>query len=344
LQLTFLIPVMQLVLFGFIDLTVHDVATVIVDQDRSTESRLLVDELRASKTFQIVEETTSPERAREDIRKGSARVGVVIPPDFHARRIGREPAQVLVLIDGSDSTVSAQALASVNGLIAHENLARLEDVGPSLAAQPIVLFNPEGRSANYIIPGMIAVLLLMIGVMLSAGSIVREKEQGTFEQLLVTPIRPSGLVLGKLAPYIIVGLVETAAVLALMRFVFAVPIHGSLVFLFAMVLLYLFACLCLGLLISARAATQLSSLQAAQSLFLPATYLSGYIFPFEGLPFFLKVVSVVFPTTHMIRIMRGIVLRDASPVDLWPSVVALLAASAVMLLVASRSVRRMARG
>jgi ABC-2 type transport system permease protein len=314
-----------------------------VDQDRSVDSRTLIDELRASRTFRISSLATSPERARAEIREGKARVGVVIPPSFHARRIKNEGAQILVLIDGSDSAVSAQALASVNGLIAHDNLARLEDVAQPIAAQPVVLFNPEGRSANYIIPGMIAILLLMIGVMLSSGSIVREKERGTFEQLLVTPIHPTGLILGKLGPYVLVGMVETMLVLFLMRFVFGVPIHGSLVFLFAIVVLYLMACLCMGILISARAETQLASLQAAQSLFLPATYLSGYIFPFEGLPMFLKVVSVLFPTTHMIRIMRGIVLRGASPLDLWPSIAALVAACTVMVLLASRSIRRVAR-
>ena len=342
-RLVFFIPLMQLTLFGFIDETVHDVPTVVVDQDRSVESRLFIDGMRASKTFQVVSMTTSPEEARAEIRNGSARVGVVIPPKFHDRRVRRDEAQVLVLIDGSDSTVSAQALASINGLVAEKNAAQVENVGPSLAAQPVILFNPEGRTANYIIPGLVAVLLMMVGVVLSAGAIVREKEKGTFEQLLVTPIHPVGLVLGKLAPYLAFGLAETAIVLTAMRYGFKVPIRGSLIFLFVMATIYLMPLLSIGLLISTRAQTQMASQQMAQSLFLPAIFLSGYIFPFEGLPFFLKAIGSLFPTTYMIRIMRGIILRDANLFDMWPNVVVLLAMSVVMVGLAAKSIRKVAQ-
>jgi ABC-2 type transport system permease protein len=343
LRLALMIPVLQLLLFGFIDTTVRDVPTVVVDQDRTSDSRLFQEQMRASRTFQIVSRTTSPELARTEIREGRARVGVVIPPRFHDRSLRREPAQVLVLIDGSDSTVSSQALASINGLIAQDQLGGARAVASTVEAQPVILFNPEGRTANFIIPGLIAVLLMMVGVILSANSIVREREHGTFEQLLVTPIDPVGLVLGKLAPYLIFGLVETTLVLAIMRFGFSVPIHGSLVFLYAMVLVYLLALLPIGLLISTRARTQAESQQLAQSLFLPGIMLSGYIFPFEGLPFFLKAIGLVFPTTHMIRLMRAIVLRDASPLDVWGEVAILLATSAVTIGLASRSVRKVAR-
>ncbi len=342
LRLVLMLPAMQMLLFGFIDETVHDVPTVVVDQDRSTDSRLFMEQMRASKTFRIVTLTTSPEEARAEIREGMARVGVVIPPKFHDRALRKQPAQVLVLIDGSDSTVSSQALASVNGIISQDQLAGVENVGSSIAAQPVILFNPEGRTANYIIPGLIAILLLMVGVMLSGGSIVREREKGTFEQLLVTPIDPIGLVLGKLGPYLVFGLVETTIVLALMRFAFDVPIHGSLVFLYAMAFVYLLALLPVGMLISTKAKTQQESQQLAQALFLPGMMLSGYIFPFEGLPWFLKAVGAIFPTTHMIRIMRAIVLRDASPLDMWPEVAILLCTGAITVLLAAKSIRKVA--
>src|SRR5580700_569821 len=230
------IPVFQLVLFGFIDQTVSNLPTVVVDQDATRYSRELLDKLRATHTFKIARVTSDPHAAREDITAGRARVGVVIPPDFHDKRARGEQAKLLVLIDGSDGNVSAQALASVNGVAADENLHTVQErlkVGvtapeDALSVQPIILFNPEGRTANYIIPGLIAVLLMMVGVVLSAGAIVREREQGTFEQLLVTPINPIGLVMGKLMPYLVFGLIETALVLLLMRFAFAVPIRGSL--------------------------------------------------------------------------------------------------------------------
>ena len=345
LRLALFLPVMQLVLFGFIDQTVHDLPTAVVDQDRSVESRLFQDRLEATRTFKIVDVTTDPARARQEIRSGRVRIGIIIPRDFRDARIRRPQAQVLVLIDGSDSTASAQALASVNGLVASTNAARLETIsaGPgALAAQPILLFNPEGRTPNYIIPGLVAVLLQLVGIVLSAGAIVRERERGTFEQLLVTPINPLGLMLGKLFPYLVLSLVEMTMVLAAMRFGFAVPIRGSLVLLYAVALFYLAALLSLGLLISTRAQTQMEAQQMGQLLFLPGIFLSGYIFPFDGLPLVLRAIGLLFPVTHMIAIMRGVVLRDAGAIDLWPHVLALLAMSLVLVWLGSRSVRKVA--
>ena len=217
---TVMMPVMQMLLFGFIDQTVHDVPTVVVDQDRSVQSRELMDELRATKTFDIQHITTSTDVARGAIIRGNASVGVVIPPDYNNRRSRNQPAKILVLIDGSDSTVSAGALAAINGIVATDNLEVLtHDArgGMPLSAQPIILFNPEGRTANYIIPGLVAILMQMIAIFLASGSVVRERERGTMEQLMVTPVDPLGLMLGKVAPYLFLGLGETALILAIMR-------------------------------------------------------------------------------------------------------------------------------
>jgi ABC-2 type transport system permease protein len=338
-----LVVIMQLVLLGFIDETVHDVATIVVDQDRSVDSRNFVDEMIATKTFKITKVISDPAEARAAIRAGTARVGVVIPPKFHDKKLRNQSPQVLVLIDGSDSTVSAQALASINGLVAQENLARAgaNAVG-GVAAQPIILFNPEGRTSNYLIPGLVAVLLMMAGVLLSANAIVKEKEQGTFEQLLVTPIDPLGLVLGKVVPYLFFALLEGALVLAIMRFAFHVPIRGSLLFLLMAALIYLFALLSLGLLISTRAQTQMASQQMVQATFLPSIFLSGYIFPLEGFPKVLQAIGHLFPVTYMIAIMRGVVLRDANLIDMWPNVAVLLFMSVVLVFLASRSIHKVA--
>jgi ABC-2 type transport system permease protein len=246
--LAFGIPLFQLILFGFIDQTVHNVATVVVDQDRSTDSRELLDRLRATGTFKVVDVTANPHDARSLIVSGRARIGIVIPPDYHDKRTRRQDAKILVLIDGSDSTVSAQALASVNGLVASMNIEEIRKgirAPDPVAAQPIILFNPDGRTANYIIPGLVAVLVQIVAIVLAAVSIVREREKGTLEQLLVTPINPLGLMLGKLGPYLVVGLGEMALILFCMRFGFGVPIRGNLVFLFGMALIYLFALLAL---------------------------------------------------------------------------------------------------
>ncbi|MFO0549618.1 MAG: ABC transporter permease [Polyangiaceae bacterium] len=343
------IPIFQLVLFGFIDQTVTNVPTVVVDQDESAESRELMDRLRATHTFKISTVTADPREARTAIAAGRAKVGIVIPPDFHDRRSRRSGAKILVLIDGSDSNVSAQALGAINGVAADTNLTALSETVAAtgagapqqpLSVQPIILFNPDGRTANFIIPGLVAILLQIVAIVLTAVSIVRERETGTLEQLLVTPIDPLGLMLGKLAPYLIVGLGEMAMILTAMRYGFDVPIRGSLVFLFAMALIYLFALLSMGLFISTRAKTQAQAQQMAQFFLLPSIFLSGYIFPAAGLPFVLKWIGRVMPATHMIEIMRGVVLRDAGPLELLPNVLALIVISVLMVGLSVRNFKK----
>ena len=341
--LFFTLPIMQLTLFGFLDQNVHDLPTVVVDQDQSRDSRELMDEMRATKTFEIARVTNDPEEGRAMIARGTVRVGVVIPPDFHDKRARHQNAQFLVLIDGSDSTVSAQALAAINGLVAQANLDAVQATGahPVVSAQPIVLFNPEGRTANYIIPGLVAILLQIAALMLASIAIVREREQGTMEQLLVTPINAMGLVLGKLAPYLIIGLVEMAMILLVMRWGFGVPINGSILFLFVTAVVYLFALLALGLLISMRAQTSMQAMQSAQMLLLPSIFLSGYIFPVAGLPRVLYWIGRGLPATHMIDVMRGAVLRAAGPFDMLPSLLALAALSVILITLSVRRVRKL---
>ncbi len=337
--LAVMLPLMQLTMYGFIDQTVHDVPTVVVDQDRSVQSRELMDELRATKTFAIKIITNDPLIARTEIIAGRAGVGIVIPPDYHDKRARAESAKILVLIDGSDSIVSSGALAAANGVIANQNLELVSRAAP-LAAQPIILFNPEGRTANFLIPGLVAVILQMISVMLAAGSIVREREQGTMEQLLVTPVDPVGLMLGKVVPYLFVSLADTALILVVMRFAFGVPIRGSLVFLFGIMVIYLAALLALGLYISTTAKTQQEAQQKVQMLFLPSIFLSGYLFPLNGMPVILQVIGQVLPTTHMVAIMRGIVLRNAGPLELVPHVLSLVAFAVIMIWLSVRKVSK----
>ena len=339
----FMLPVIQLSLFGFLDQNVRDLPTVIVDQDNTRESRELMDQLRATNSFEVTEITNSPEQARALIARGVVRVGVMIPPDFHDKRARRENAQFLVLIDGSDSNVSAQALASINGMAAAQNLevARQAGAKPVLSAQPIVLFNPGGRTANYIIPGLVAILLQLAAMVLASIAIVREREPGPMEQLLVSPIDPIGLVLGKLAPYLVIGIVEMGLILLIMRWGFGVPINGSLLFLFATAVMYLFALLALGLTISMRAGTQMQAMQMSQMLLLPSIFLSGYIFPVAGLPKVLYAIGRALPATHMIDVMRGAVLRSAGPWEMLPSLLALAAISTVLVTISVRGVRRL---
>lgn len=180
----------------------------------------------------------------------------------------------------------------------------------------------------------------MISVMLAAGSIVREREQGTMEQLLVTPVNPVGLMLGKVVPYLFVSLADTALILVVMRFAFGVPIRGSLVFLFGIMVIYLAALLALGLYISTTAKTQQEAQQKVQMLFLPSIFLSGYLFPLNGMPVILQVIGQVLPTTHMVAIMRGIVLRNAGPLELVPHVLSLVAFAVIMIWLSVRKVSK----
>lgn len=337
------IPVFQLVLFGFLDTNVKHLPTVVVDQDQSRWSRELIDQLRATGTFKVTRVTANPAHARNDIIAGRVRVGVIIPPDFHDKRASGVGAQILVFIDGSDSSVSSQAQAALSGLALETSLRAVAvrtGGKPALMAQPIVLFNPEGRTPNFIIPGLVAILLQIVAMVLAAMAIVRERERGTLEQLLVTPIHPLGLMLGKLGPYLVLGVIEMAMTLVIMRFGFGVPIRGSLLFLFAMATVYLFALLSMGLFISTRAGSQAQAQQMAQMLLLPSIFLSGYIFPTAGLPAALYYIGRVLPATHMIAIMRGVVLRDAGPLELLPNVLALIAISAALVWLSVRRFRK----
>jgi ABC-2 type transport system permease protein len=342
LRFALIVPIFQLLLFGSLDQSVRHVPTVVVDQDRTSASRAIIDKLEATGTFDVTHLSTNPHDARADLAGGRARVGIVIPPDFHLDRARDEGAQILVLIDGSDSTVSAQALAAANGLIAQANVEIIGGVGkaPPISAQPIILYNPDGRTANYIIPGLIAILMQLSAIALAATAIVRERERGTLDQLLVSPLDPLALILGKLVPYLVFGLGQMSFVLFLMRFAFQVPIRGSLVFLFGIAIVYLFCLLSFALFVSARARTQSEAFQVSQFFLLPSIFLSGYIFPFSGLPRILQMIGLLLPATHMITVLRGVVLRGATVEELLPSVLTLVGMSVVLVFLSTRSFRK----
>ncbi|MEO8191059.1 MAG: ABC transporter permease [Acidobacteriota bacterium] len=344
LRFTLLLPAFQLVMFGLIDTNVKHVRTVVLDFSRTEESRTLVRDFTNTSFFDIVEYVPSRAAMRERIVAGQASVGLEIPPEYARRRLNREPADVLVLIDGSDSSISGQALAAANGMTLSESLQEL--LGRANArdlpvrAHPLFLFNPDSRSANLLIPGLVAVLLTFSGTLLAAYAIVRERERGTLEQLMVTPASPIGVILGKLLPYLVLGFIQLVFILLLMTLVFRVPIHGSVPLLFALSLVYLFALLSLGLLISSRAKTQMEATQLAQMFLLPSIMLSGYIFPLSSLPGPLRYVSRILPATHFIAIARGIIIRGATFADLWRSVAALAVIAVVLVAGSTRAFRK----
>jgi drug efflux transport system permease protein len=341
LQFALLVPVFQLVLFGLIDTNVKHVRTVVFDQSRTQESRQLLLDFVNTSYFDIVEEAPSRAAMREAIVAGRASSGVEIPPDYARRRLNGESADVLVLIDGSDSGLSSQALAAANGVAFARSVTELAERAHAkdlpIRVHPLLLFNPDSRSANLLIPGLVAVLLTFSGTLLAAFGIVRERERGTLEQLMVTPASPIAVVLGKLLPYLVLAFAQLLLVLALMTTVFRVPIHGSVLLLLALSVIYLFALLAMGLMVSSRAKTQMEAIQLAQMLLLPSIMLSGYIFPLASLPAPLRVLAHVLPATHFIAISRGIIIRGAVFADLWRSVAALLVIAAVLVLGSTRA-------
>jgi ABC-2 type transport system permease protein len=244
-----------------------------------------------------------------------------------------------VLIDGSDSSVAGQAINVTTAIGLDESLRRvLTDRSSPLAVEmrPKLLFNPDSRSPNFFLPGLTAILLLNVTTFLTAFAIVREKERGTLEQLFVTPVKPFGLLLGKLLPYFFVGFFELCLILSAMRFIFSVPIHGSVILLAFLSMPYIFVSLSLGILISSKAQNQGQAMQLAFLTILPSIFFSGYIFPRETMPWFFHTLSYFVPATYFIDITRGIILRGASFQHLWTDAAALFVMGTLLLIVAAR--------
>ncbi len=328
--LMLVIPMVQLLMFGYaIDTTVHDISTVVYDLDQRKESRELVDSFVSTGYFKIIHHVFSDAELNELIVSGKVKIGIKIPPDYSENVLARRKASVLVLIDGSDSSVASQAVAAATSVGLVKSVRQL--VGDSVAGgrdlpidvRPKMMFNPDSRSANFMVPGLVAIILQIVTTLLTALSIVRERERGTLEQLLVTPIKPFGLMLGKLVPYCVIGFIEACSVLLVMHFVFNVPINGSILQLLVLVVVFLFSALGIGLLISIRAANQFQAIQLSYFIILPSVLLSGFMFPRESMPLIMNWVGYLIPVTYFIHIMRGIVIRGAGIMDLWQDVAAL---------------------
>jgi ABC-2 type transport system permease protein len=273
LRFALLTPAFQLVLFGLIDMNVKHVRTVVYDQSRTAESRQIVNDFVNTSYFDVVADCALSRRAARVHRRGTRVRGPRDPARLRAPAPERQPADFLVLIDGSDSTISSQALAAANGVALSRSISELaEKAGAKdlpIRTHPLLLFNPDSRTANLLIPGLVAILLTFSGTILAAFAIVRERERGTLEQLMVTPASPIAVMLGKLLPYLVLAFIQLLFVLFLMVVVFRVPIHGSLPLLLALATIYIFALLSLGLLVSSRARTQMEAIQGAQAFLLP---------------------------------------------------------------------------
>lgn len=316
----FAIPIVELLLFGYaIDTDVKHVPTVVFDLNRGAESRQLLKEFENTRYFKIVKEVDSDRELHATIVSGQAKVGIKIGADYSAALVNGRQAQVQVIIDGSESTTALQALNSSQQLGFLKSL-EIEKISPAdfkIDVRPRLLFNPNLRSANFFVPGLIGIILQLVTVFLTAFAIVRERERGTLEQLLVTPVSKGGLIVGKLLPYTVIGFAQTVLVLLVMMFLFQVPVSGSITLLLCLSFLFLIPALGIGILISTFAKNQGEALQLSLLSMLPSFLLSGFVFPRDSMPLVIYLLSLLIPATYFLEILRGIILRGAGIAALW---------------------------
>jgi ribosome-dependent ATPase len=329
----FAVPVLQITIFGYaIDTEIENIPTVVYDLDGRSQARELREAFRNTQTFDLVDRVIDEEAFRRAITSGRAKVGIRIPPNYSDRLLRGEQAQIQVLIDGSDSQVATTALqaTSLLGMVLSTQQARqLAERLPQVPARDVVgrpalpvemrprlLFNPDLESSHFFVPGLVGIILQLVTLFLTSFAIVREREHGTLEQLFVTPVGKSGLMLGKVAPYAALGFLETLVVLTVMVFIFGVPIHGSLPLLLSLSLLFLVCGLGLGLFVSTVSQTQLQAIQFAFLIMLPSVLLSGFVFPRSQMPTPIYLLTFAIPVTYFIEILRGVVLRGADFLDL----------------------------
>lgn len=326
-RFVFAIPLIELLIFGYaIDMDVKDVSTVIFDLDQRRESRELIKEFESTRYFRVTSHVRSDQELERAIVSGRAKVGIKIPPDYSRELVNGRQARVQVLIDGSDSTVATRVLNASQTLGFMKSLKR-EGFTTELIAidvRPRLLFNPNLESANFFVPGVIGVILQVVTLFLTAFSIIRERERGTLEQLLVTPVSKGGLMLGKLLPYYAIGFIQTVLVLLVMVFLFRVPIHGSIPLLLFLCGIFLFSALGMGILISTLARTQNEAMQVSVLFMLPSVLLSGFVFPRESMPYAIYLLTFLIPATYYIEILRGIILRGAGWFALWDEALVLM--------------------
>ncbi len=313
----FLIPVMQLFLLGYAANTnVEHLQTAALDMDRSPRSRAILDAYQASNYFDITYYPENQTELAELIDRGKARAGIIIPPGLgQDLEAGRRP-EIAFIVDGSDPTIANTSFASAQSVgqaVSVDLIKELMNVDPEnqpgLDVRPRVWYNPDMRSANFLVPGVVGMILQMLSMMMTAMAIVREREQGTIEQLIVTPIRSVELILGKVTPYALIVFINVIGVLAIATLWFKVPIHGSVSLLLLLTAYAMISSLALGLLISTIAKSQQEAMLSTYFFMLPTIFLSGYLFPIDAMPKFLQFLSLFVPLRYLLIIIRGIILK-----------------------------------
>ncbi|MBA4391726.1 MAG: ABC transporter permease [Syntrophus sp. (in: bacteria)] len=343
----FVVPVVMLIMFGYVaTMDVNSVSTAFYDLDQSYESRELARRLEASGYFDIRHRPGSPQEIKELIDRGKALCAIQINNGF-SKDIKRGIAtQIQVIVDGTDSNTAMIAMNYVNIVTAQYSLVLTkQSVRPTISKidfRPRVWYNPDLKSRNYYIPGVVALLIMLTCLMLTSMAVVREREEGTMEQLMVTPIKPMDLMLGKTIPFAIVGFFNMTLITLVGVFWFAVPIKGAFIFLFLCTAVYLLSVLGIGLFISTISKTQQQAMMASTFFFQPAILLSGFASPIENMPEIFQYITYLNPLRYFLVIVRGIFLKGSGIETLWPQVLALLILGvAIMTLSALRFKKRL---
>mgnify|MGYP000137258727 FL=1 len=326
-----MIPVVQLLLFGYaINNEPRHLPTAVLVQDNSTFARSTLSAFVNTQFFDITKEAHSVEELDELLRRGDVQFALTIPGDF-TRRVARgDGAQVLLEADATDPSATGAAVAAASALptqaLVHDLTGALASHAPKAGPFEVVVhrrYNPESITAYNIVPGLLGVILSMTLVMMTALSVTRETERGTMESLLATPAQPIEVMIGKLAPYVMVGLMQTTVILVMASILFHVPMAGGWIALGLGVLMFITGSLALGFLISTVARTQLQAMQMSFFYMLPSILLSGFMFPFRGMPEWAQAIGQAIPVTHFLRVVRGALLKGEGLATLWPSHVAL---------------------
>ena len=309
------IPALQLVLFGYaINTDVRHLKAAVADQAGTSMSRALVAAVEASQVADIVATADTATELETLLRRGRISIGILIPPDYERRLTSADRPTAQLLVDATDPTILATT-QGLKALTVSDPLRRPPVAGPPPTFEIRAYYNPERRSEVQIVPGLIGVILTLTMSLFTAIAVVRERESGTLEFLINTPVRRSELMIGKIIPYIVIGLLQVTIVLGLGVLLFRVPVRGSLIDLYLASALFIAATLALGLLISTVAKSQFQSMQMIMFFFLPNILLSGFMFPFEGMPRAAQIFAEILPLTHFVRMVRGIILRGADLTD-----------------------------
>jgi ABC-2 type transport system permease protein len=336
------LPVMQLLLFGYaINTDVRHIPAVVYDQDQTAASRDLYRSLEATQFYDVVGHVRGYGEIEDVLRAGTARVAVVIPARYGSSIVRGVPVQVQLVVDGSDPQTFASATNTIASLVAARSAELVMQRGhAAISVEPATWYNPDLRTSVFVVPGLVGVILTLTMVMFTAMAIVRERERGTLEQLIVSPIKSIELVVGKIVPYVAMGYVQVTLILAAGWLIFGVPVVGSLPLLYGLAFVFIAANLALGLMFSTIARTQQQAMQMSVFFLLPSLLLSGFMFPFEAMPRAAQLLGEALPLTHFLRIVRGIALKGATFVDLYRELVALCVILGVLIAISSLRFRK----